>query len=71
MKKYMIFTLIIASLSMSTELLPVSTDTTETETIVHEPKEVEQENALTIYKRPDFISKWNDQFLEEEEEVKE
>ena len=69
MKKCMIFPLIIASLSMSLEMIDSST---EAETIVHQPASTEQENELTIYKDPKFISKWNSQFVEEQkEEVKE
>lgn len=65
MKRFLVLPLVIVSLSMSIEM-PVNQGKPNDETIIHEPKTGDQENELTIYKRPDFMVKWNDQFLEPE-----
>jgi hypothetical protein len=67
MKRYIVFPLIIASLSLTLELQ----HTTQVETVIHAPKDTDQENTLTIYKDPAFISKWNGQFVELEGETTE
>lgn len=64
MKKYIFLPLVIASLSMNLEMTQEVTETSKAEPIVQETQDNEQENSLTIYKSPDFVSKWNDQFVE-------
>jgi hypothetical protein len=68
MKKYIFLPLVIASLSMNIEMTQVVTENQKAEPIVQETQDNEQENSLTIYKSPDFISKWNDQFVESQSE---
>ena len=69
MKRFFVYPLIIASLSMNVEIPQNDSEiATSNDTQIEETNEERQENTLTIYKSPDFISKWNDQFLEAQTE---